>query len=233
MSLPVINTPTYELEVPSTKETLKYRPFLVKEEKILLMAMEEEDQKHMVNAVRTIVDNCTFKTLEIKKMPMFDLEYVFLNIRAKSVGEVASVKVLCDDDGETYAEVDIPLDKIQVKFQKDHANLINLTDDIKIEMAYPTFEMLDGFDENDTKGIFDLIGKCVERVIDGETLHERADFNKKELTDFLDSLNTKQFAEVQKFFETMPKLSHDVEFTNPNTKKKHKKTLEGLNSFFA
>ncbi len=233
MSLPVINTPTYELEVPSTKETLKYRPFLVKEEKILLMAMEEEDQKHMVNAVRTIVDNCTFKTLEIKKMPMFDLEYVFLNIRAKSVGEVASVKVLCDDDGETYAEVDIPLDKIQVKFQKDHTNLINLTDDIKIEMAYPTFEMLDGFDENDTKGIFDLIGKCVERVIDGETLHERADFNKKELTDFLDSLNTKQFAEVQKFFETMPKLSHDVEFTNPNTKKKHKKTLEGLNSFFA
>ena len=232
MSLPVINTPTYEVEVPSTKETLKYRPFLVKEEKILLMAMEEEDQKHMVNAVRTIVDNCTFKTLEIKKMPLFDLEYVFLNIRAKSVGEVASVKVLCDDDGETYAEVDIPLDKIQVKFQKDHTNLINLTDDIKIEMAYPTFEMLDGVDENDTKGIFDLIGKCVERVIDGETLHERADFNKKELTDFLDSLNTKQFAEVQKFFETMPKLSHDVEFTNPNTKKKHKKTLEGLNSFF-
>ena len=233
MALPVINVPTYEVQIPSTKEKHTFRPFLVKEEKILLMAMEEEDQKHMVNAVRTIVDNCTFKTLEIKKMPMFDLEYVFLNIRAKSVGEVASVKVLCDDDGETYAEVDIPLDKIQVKFQKDHTNLINLTDDIKIEMAYPTFEMLDGFDENDTKGIFDLIGKCVERVIDGETLHERADFNKKELTDFLDSLNTKQFAEVQKFFETMPKLSHDVEFTNPNTKKKHKKTLEGLNSFFA
>jgi len=233
MSLPVINTPTYELEVPSTKEQLKYRPFLVKEEKILLMAMEEEDQKHMVNAVRTIVDNCTFKTLEIKKMPMFDLEYVFLNIRAKSVGEVASVKVLCDDDNETYVDIDIPLDKIQVKFQKNHTNMISLTDDIQIEMAYPTFEMLDGFDETDTKGIFDLIGKCVERVIDGETLHERADFNKKELTDFLDSLNTKQFAEVQKFFETMPKLSHDVEFTNPNTKKKHKKTLEGLNSFFA
>jgi len=233
MSLPVINTPTYELEVPSTKEQLTYRPFLVKEEKILLMAMEEEDQKHMVNAVRTIVDNCTFKTLEIKKMPMFDLEYVFLNIRAKSVGEVASVKVLCDDDNETYVDIDIPLDKIQVKFQKNHTNMISLTDDIQIEMAYPTFEMLDGFDETDTKGIFDLIGKCVERVIDGETLHERADFNKKELTDFLDSLNTKQFAEVQKFFETMPKLSHDVEFTNPNTKKKHKKTLEGLNSFFA
>ena len=233
MSLPVINTPTYELEVPSTKEQLKYRPFLVKEEKILLMAMEEEDQKHMVNAVRTIVDNCTFKTLEIKKMPMFDLEYVFLNIRAKSVGEVASVKVLCDDEEDTYAEVDIPLEEIEVKFQKGHTNIIKLTKDISIEMSYPTFEMLDNFDAEDTKGIFDLMGKCVERVVDGETIHERADFNKKELTDFLDSLNTKQFADVQAFFETMPKLSHIVEFTNPKTKKKHKKTLEGLNSFFA
>ena len=233
MSLPVINTPTYELEVPSTKEQLKYRPFLVKEEKILLMAMEEEDQKHMVNAVRTIVDNCTFKTLKVNKMPMFDLEYVFLNIRAKSVGEVASVKVLCDDDKETYVDIDIPLEQIQVKFQKGHTNIIKLTKDIAIEMTYPTFEMIDGFNEEDTKGVFDLIGKCVERIIDGETIHERADFNKKELTEFLDSLNSKQFAELQKFFETMPKLSHDIEFTNPNTKKKHKKTLEGLNSFFA
>ena len=233
MSLPVINTPTYELVVPSTKEQLKFRPFLVKEEKILLMAMEEEDTKHMVNAVRTIVDNCTFKTLKVNKMPMFDLEYVFLNIRAKSVGEVASVKVLCDDDKETYVDIDIPLEEIQVKFHKDHTNLIDLTDDIKIEMSYPTFEMIDSFESENTKAIFDLMGKCVERVIDGETIHERADFNKKELTDFLDSLNTKQFAEMQKFFETMPKLSHEIEFTNPNTKKKHKKTLEGLNSFFA
>ena len=150
MSLPVINTPTYELEVPSTKETLKYRPFLVKEEKILLMAMEEEETKHMVNAVRTIVDNCTFKTLKISKMPMFDLEYVFLNIRAKSVGEVVSVKVLCDDDKETYADVDIPLEEIEVKFQKNHTNIIDLTDDIKLEMSYPTFEMLDSFDVDTT-----------------------------------------------------------------------------------
>jgi hypothetical protein len=233
MSLPVINTPTYELVVPSTKEQLKYRPFLVKEEKILLMAMEEEDSKHMVGAVRTIVDNCTFKALKVSKMPMFDLEYVFLNIRAKSVGEVVSVKILCDDDKETYADVEIPLEEIKVKFQKGHTNMIDLTDDIKIEMAYPTFEMLDTFDVDTTQGVFGLIGKCVERVIDGETLHERADFNKKELTDFLDSLNTKQFADIQKFFETMPKLSHDIEFINPNTKKKQKKTLEGLNSFFA
>ena len=233
MSLPVINTPTYELEVPSTKEQLKYRPFLVKEEKILLIAMEEDDTKHMVGAVRTIVDNCTFKTLKISKMPMFDLEYVFLNIRAKSVGEVVSVKILCDDDKETYVDVDIPLEEIEVKFQKGHTNMIDLTDDIKIEMAYPTFEMLDSFDVDTTQGVFNLIGKCVERVIEGETIHERADFNKKELTDFLDSLNTKQFADIQKFFETMPKLSHEIEFTNPKTKKKHKKILEGLNSFFA
>jgi len=233
MSLPVINTPTYELVVPSTKETLKYRPFLVKEEKILLMAMEEEETKHMVNAVRTIVDNCTFKTLKVNKMPMFDLEYVFLNIRAKSVGEVAAVQVLCPDDLKTYVEIDIPLEEIEVKFQKDHTNLIDLTDDIKIEMCYPTFEMLDSFDSENTKAVFDLMSKCVERIIDGETIHERADFNKKELNDFLDSLNTKQFSDMQNFFETMPKLSHDVEFTNPHTKKKHRKTLEGLNSFFA
>ena len=233
MSLPVINTPTYELEVPSTKDTLKYRPFLVKEEKILLIAMEEEDTKHMVNAVRTIVDNCTFKTLKVNEMPMFDLEYVFLNIRAKSVGEVAKVQVLSPDDLKTYVEVDIPLDEISVKFQKGHTNLIKLNDEITIEMAYPTFEMLESFDSEDTKAIFDLIGKCVERIIDGEIIHERADFNKKELIEFLDSLNTKQFADMQKFFETMPKLSHDIEFQNPKTKKKHKKTLEGLNSFFA
>ena len=143
MSLPVINTPTYELEVPSTKVKLKYRPFLVKEEKILLIAMEEEDQKHMVNAVRTIVDNCTFKTIKVNKMPMFDLEYVFLNIRAKSVGEVVSVKILCDDDKETYADVDIPLEEITVKFQKDHINLIDLTDDIKIERVLSKLNILD------------------------------------------------------------------------------------------
>ena len=233
MALPKLNVPVYEAILPSTETVIKYRPFLVKEEKILLMAMEEEDQKHMVNAVRTIVDNCTFKTIKVNKMPMFDLEYVFLNIRAKSVGEVASVKVLCDDDKETYADIDIPLDDIKVKFHKDHTNIIDLTDDIKIEMSYPTFEMIESFTTENTKALFDLMGKCVERIIDGETIHERADFNKKELTDFLDSLNTKQFAEMQKFFETMPKLSHDIEFINPKTKKKHKKTLEGLNSFFA
>jgi hypothetical protein len=195
--------------------------------------MEEEDTKHMVNAVRTIVDNCTFKTLKVNEMPMFDLEYVFLNIRAKSVGEVAKVQVLSPDDLKTYVEVDIPLDEISVKFQKGHTNLIKLNDEITIEMAYPTFEMLDSFDVDNTKGVFDLIGKCVKRIIDGETIHERADFNKKELSDFLDSLNTQQFADMQKFFETMPKLSHDIEFQNPKTKKKNKITLEGLNSFFA
>ena len=233
MSLPVINTPTYELKVPSTKESLSYRPFLVKEEKLLLMAMEEDDQKQMVNAVRQIVNNCTFESLDVKKIPMFDLEYVFLNIRAKSVGEVAKVKLLCEDDGETYVDVEIPLDQVEVHFEDGHTNMIDLTDSIKIEMSYPTFEMIDSLGDVDTKEIFELIGKCVARIIDGETIHERTDFSKKELSDFLDSLNSTQFRDLQNFFDTMPKLSHEVEYKNPKTNENNSMKLEGLNSFFA
>ena len=232
MSLPVINTPTYELKVPSTKESLSYRPFLVKEEKLLLMAMEEDDQKQMVNAVRQIVNNCTFESLDVKKIPMFDLEYVFLNIRAKSVGEVAKVKLLCEDDGETYVDVEIPLDQVEVHFEDGHTNMIDLTDSIKIEMSYPTFEMIDSLGDVDTKEIFELIGKCVARIIDGETIHERTDWSQDELKSFLESMTSKQFKDVQEFFETMPKLSYDVKFQNPKTNKDNTLTLEGLQSFF-
>ena len=233
MSLPVINTPTYELEVPSTKETMSYRPFLVKEEKLLLMAMEEGDDKQMVNAVRQIVNNCTFEKMDVKQIPMFDLEYVFLNIRAKSVGEVASIKLLCEDDGKTYVDVDITLDKVEIRFHEDHTNMIDLNDNIKLEMSYPTFEMIGGLGEINTKEIFDLIGKCVKRIYEGEIIHERTDFSKKELADFLDSLNSGQFRDLQNFFDTMPKLSYEVEYENPETKKNNTMTLEGLNSFFA
>jgi len=232
MSLPVINTPTYNLVVPSSKEEITYRPFLVKEEKILLLALEEEEEKHMVNAVRTIVNNCTFEKLNVSKLPMFDLEYVFLNIRAKSVGEVASLKLLCQDDGETYADVDIPLDKIEVEFQDDHTNMIDLTDDIKIEMSYPTFEMVEKFQANTTADVFKLICKCVKKIYNGEEVLERTDWTNKELNDFLDSLNSKQFQDIQAFFDTMPKLRYTAEYENPKTKKKNKRTLEGLNSFF-
>ena len=233
MSLPVINVPTYELVQPSTKDKLKYRPFLVKEEKLLLMAMEEDDEKQMVDAVRQIVNNCTFVDLDVDKLPMFDLEYIFLNIRAKSVGEVAPVKLLCKDDGKTYADVDIPLDEVKVHFKEGHTNIIDLNDTVKIEMSYPTFEMADLITKGDVDSVFQLINRCVNRIVDGETIHERTDFSQKELDSFIDSLNSKQFQKIQDFFETMPKLSYDVEYENPETKVKNTMTLEGLESFFA
>ena len=233
MSLPKINFPTYEWEVPSTKDKITYRPFLVKEEKILLLAMEESDEAHIARALKQIVANCTFDSLDVNTMPLFDLEYIFLNIRAKSVGETADLKLLCPDDNKTYAEVSLPLNEVKVEFSKDHTNEIKVTDDITIIMAYPTYELLGmNQDEMTMEKTFKLIEDCTARVIDGETIHERADFNSEDLREFYDSLSSQQFLEVQKFFETMPRLRHKIEVINPKTKKKNKITLEGLQSFF-
>ena len=233
MSLPKINFPTYELEVPSTKDKITYRPFLVKEEKILLLATEESDEAHIARALIQIVANCTFDSLDVNTMPLFDLEYIFLNIRAKSVGETADLKLLCPDDNKTYAEVSLPLNEVKVEFSKDHTNEIKVTDDITIIMAYPTYELLGmNQDEMTMEKTFKLIEDCTARVIDGETIHERADFNSEDLREFYDSLSSQQFLEVQKFFETMPRLRHKIEVINPKTKKKNKITLEGLQSFF-
>jgi hypothetical protein len=166
-------------------------------------------------------------------MPLFDLEYIFLNIRAKSVGETADLKLLCPDDNKTYAEVSLPLNEVKVEFSKDHTNEIKITDDITIIMAYPTYELLGmNQDEMTMEKTFKLIEDCTARVIDGETIHERADFNSEDLREFYDSLSSQQFLEVQKFFETMPRLRHKIEVINPKTKKKNKITLEGLQSFF-
>jgi len=233
MTLPVINTPTYELVVPSTKETLVYRPFLVKEEKILLMAMEEEKDSQLNRALKQVVNNCTFEKLDVGKLPLFDLEYIFLRIRAKSVGEVAKIQVLCEDDGETYVPVEIDLESIEVEFQEDHSSTIDLTDDISIQMGYPTFEFLNfKADQTEVNQLFDIIGSSIERVFEGETVYEKADFSKKDLKVFLESLTSEQFLRVQKFFETMPRLRHKFEVTNPKTKKKNEITLEGLQAFF-
>ena len=233
MSLPVINTPTYELEVPSTKEKIVYRPFLVKEEKILLMAMEEEKDAQLNRGLKQVVNNCTFEKVDVGKLPLFDLEYIFLRIRAKSVGEVATVSVLMEDDNETYVPVEIDLESIEVQFSEGHTNKISLTDDISIEMGYPTFEFMN-FKAEDTEvnQMFDIIGKSIERVYEGETVYERADFSKKDLKVFLESLTTEQFKKVQEFFESMPRLKHTLEIENPNTKKKNTVTLEGLQAFF-
>ena len=233
MTLPVINTPTYELVVPSTKEKLTYRPFLVKEEKILLLAMEEEQDAQLNKALKQVVHNCTFQKVDVAKLPLFDLEYIFLRIRAKSVGEIAKLQVLCEDDGETYVPVEVDLESIEVEFQEDHSTKIELTDEIGIEMGYPTFEFLNfKADQTEVNQLFDIIGSSIERVYEGEIVYEKADFSKKDLKVFLESLTSEQFLRVQKFFETMPRLRHKLEVTNPKTKKVNEITLEGLQAFF-
>ena len=233
MTLPVINTPTYELVVPSTKDKLVYRPFLVKEEKILLMAMEEDKESQLNRALKQVVNNCTFQKVKVDKLPLFDLEYIFLRIRAKSVGEVAKLNLLCEDDGETYVPVEIDLESIEVEFQPEHNTKIELTDDIGIIMGYPTFEYLDfNVDESDVNKIFDMIGSSIHQIFEGETVYEKTDFNKKELKTFLESLTSDQFKKVQNFFETMPRLRHTLEVENPKTKVKNTVVLEGLNAFF-
>ena len=232
MGLPTINIPTYTLKIPSNKEEIKYRPFLVKEEKILLMAMEEDDDKQQLNAIRQIVSNCTFENVNANLLPTFDLEYIFLRIRAKSVGEISTLQLLCEDDGVTYAEVKVNLEEIEVEFVDDHTNIIELNDEVKIEMTYPTFEMLDSINSGNTEEVFNLISKCVKRIVEGETIYEKDDFTQKELNEFLENLNSEQFSAIRKFFDTMPKLTKEVKYKNPKTKKNNKMTLEGMQSFF-
>ena len=233
MTLPVINAPTYELVVPSTKKKLVYRPFLVKEEKILLMAMEEENETQLNRALKQVVNNCTFQKVKVDTLPLFDLEYIFLRIRAKSVGEVAKLQILYEDDGETYVPTEIDLESIEVEFQEDHNTKIEITDEIGIVMSYPTFEYLDfNVEGSDINKLFDVIGSSIHQIFEGETVYERTDFNKKELKTFLESLTSDQFKKVQYFFETMPRLRHTLEVENPKTKVKNTVVLEGLNAFF-
>ena len=237
MALPVINVPTYELTIPSSKEKLSFRPFLVKEEKILLLALEDGTTGALNQSLKQIVNNCTFEKLEVNKMATFDLEFIFLRIRAKSVGETSTINILAEDDGETYVAVDVPLEEIEVDFPKDHSNDIKLTDSIGVTFNYPTYETLDKMDNLDEESgierVFALMASCVNQIYEGETIHERVDFSDKELEDFLNSLSPAQFADVQKFFDTMPKLTYEAKFKNPKTKKNNKVTLEGLQSFFA
>ena len=233
MTLPTINVPTYELEIPSNKEKLTYRPFLVKEEKILLLAMEQDDEDTMIAAVKQIIVNCTYEKIEVENLALFDLEYIFLRIRAKSVGEVAKLQLLCEDDGKTYAEVEVNLDEVQVTFPEGHSNNVVISEEVSLIMEYPQFNIM-GLKEGDssTKYVFNIIKQSIAQIIDGETIHERVDFTEKELDAFLESLTSEHFRKVQNFFETMPKLSLEVKFKNPKTKKQNKVALEGLNSFF-
>ena len=239
MPLPKIATPTYELELPSTGQTVKYRPFLVKEEKVLVIALESEDPKQITTAIKTVIKNCILtKGIKVEALPTFDIEYLFLNIRGKSVGEVIEVNVVCPDDETTPAKVEINLDDIKVQKDDKHTNKIKLDDSIMMEMKYPSLDefIKNNFDLNDTSNMdqsFDLIASCIGKIYTEEEVWVAADCTKKEINDFLESMNSSQFKEIEAFFSTMPKLSHTINVINPKTKVESEVVLEGLASFFA
>lgn len=240
MPLPKINTPTYEMELPSSGKKVKYRPFLVKEEKILLIALETEDMKQISDGLIQILNNCIItRGVKVQSLATFDIEYLFLNVRARSVGETVEIQLSCPDDGETTVDVEINIDLIKVQKSKEHKNIIKLDDAYSMKLRYPSFEQFIGnnFEINDnvsdvTKSL-DMITSCIEMVYDKEESWNASECSKKELTEFVDQLNSKQFKEIEKFFETMPKLSHTVKVKNPNTNVESDVVLEGLASFFS
>ena len=238
MPLPKISTPTYELELPSTGKTIKYRPFLVKEEKLLVLALESDDSKEITNAIKAVLKDCIqTRGVKVETLPTFDIEYLFLNIRGKSVGEDIEVSVLCPDDGETYAEVQISIDEIEVVKDKEHNKQIKIDDKLMMEMRYPSLDQFVksnfNFNDNQVDQSFDLIASCVDKIYSEEEAWTSDDFTKKEVTEFLEQMNSSQFKDIESFFTTMPKLRHEVEVLNPKTKKSSKVVLEGLASFFA
>ena len=240
MPLPKIATPSYELELPSTGKTITYRPFLVKEEKLLVIALESEDTKQITNAIKAVIRACVLtKGIKVETLPTFDIEYLFLNIRGKSVGEDLDVKLICPDDNETEVDITISLDDIQIQKPEGHSNQIKLDNNLMMELKYPSLNefIKNNFDPNDTSKnpmdqSFDLIGSCINKIYNQDEVWVAADCSKKEINDFLDSMNSNQFKEVEKFFETMPKLSHTVKVKNPKTKVESDVVLEGLASFF-
>ena len=239
MPLPKIATPSYELELPSTGETIHYRPFLVKEEKVLVIALESEDTKQITTAIKTVIKNCILtKNIKVETLPTFDIEYLFLNIRAKSVGEEIEVNVICPDDEETTVTVKIDLDAIKVQKNENHTNKIKLDDSIMMEMKYPSLDQFikNNFDFKKTNAMeqsFDLIASCIDKIYTEEEVWSAGDVTKKELMEFLEQMNSTQFKEIETFFETMPKLSHTIQVTNPKTEVESEVILEGLSSFFA
>jgi citrate lyase gamma subunit len=237
MTLPILETPSYEMTLPSADVKVKFRPFLVKEEKILLQALESEDQKQIINALKEIVSTCTFGVLNVNELPTFDLEYVFLQIRAKSVGEIAKLKVLCPDDKTTYGDVDVDLTKIEVQVDDKHTNKIIIDENKKIGiiMKYPTLGSVDpstDFTKEQTNKVFALIANSIYQIFEGDKVYLTSDYTKDEINKFIESLSAKAFSEIQNFYTTMPKLTHEIEVENPKTKVKSKVILQGLTDFF-
>ena len=234
MALPKLDTPVYELEQPSTGETIKYRPFLVKEQKTLMMASESNDDKQIKEALAGLISNCTFSKVDPFKIPIFDIEFLFLRIRGKSVGEKLDLSLLCPDDNETRVNKSINLEDIGVNMEVGHTNEINITDNIKMIMRYPTLnDITDIVGETDAvDDTFSMIRRCVHEIHDGDKVYNKVDMSDSELDEFIDSLLGEQFENLSKFFETMPKVQHSVEVTNPKTKKKGEVVIEGIQSFF-
>ena len=238
MPLPKIATPTYELVLPSTKKTVKYRPFLVKEEKLLVLALETEDQKQITSAIKSVLKNCIqTRGIKVETLPTFDIEFLFLNIRGKSVGEEVDVNIIAPDDGVTEIPVKIDIDQIKVLESPEHNNQIKLNDELMMEMKYPSLEQFikNNFDFNQSNfdQSFDLIASCVNKIYSEDEVWSADDVTKKEIIEFLESMNSIQFKDIEKFFETMPKLSHTVKVRNQKTGVESEVVLEGLSSFFA
>ena len=235
MTLPRINVPEYSLVVPSTDEEIKFRPFLVKEEKLLLMAQETGDEQSLYNAIKNLIKNCCFEKIDTDALPLFDIEYIFLQIRAKSVDEIADVLVICPDDGETEVSIKVDLTKVQVQMDEKHNARVQLTDDIGVLMSYPNLAAVlaeQNVDLSNADKMFNMISDCMYQIWQGEETFDAMDYSVKDKKDFLESLNHEQFEKIQQFFETMPQLKHEDEVTNPKTGVKSKVTLEGMNSFF-
>lgn len=239
MPLPKISTPTYEMEIPSTGKKIRYRPFLVREEKILVMALESEDMGQITNSIIEILTDCILtKGVKVSELATFDIEYLFLNVRAKSVGEKIEVNVTCPDDNETQVQMEIDIDTIKVQKNDDHKNIIKLDDNLSMKMKYPSINQ---FVENNFEveqvgsGVdksLEMISSCIEMVYNQDECWSASDCTKEEIAEFVEQMNTKQFKEIESFFTSMPKLSHTLVVKNPNTKKESEVVLEGLAAFF-
>ena len=237
MALPKVGYPTYELELPSTGKTVKYRPFLVKEEKVLLLALESEDEKQIRQAVKDLIKNCVLSRIKVDQLPIFDLEYLFLNIRGASIGESLSLTVTCQDDNETKVDVKVSINDIQVFKPEGHSTKIEFDDTFGVVMTYPSMQRFIDLDflqkDLNTEEVFELIAESIEQIYQGEDVYDTTTTSKKEFREFVDSLTTKQFEAIQQFYETSPKLRHTFKVTNPKTGVESEYTLEGLQSFFA
>ncbi len=232
MTLPSLTVSKYELTVPSTEQVVEYRPFLVKEEKILLLAQQSGDEKDVIKAVENIIHECTFKKIDAKKLPIFDLEYIFVQLRSKSIGEISTINVTCPDDGETKIELDINLEDVICEKSENYTNKIELTDKIGVIMSHPRISTISSIDTSDASSGFEIIKNCISQIYDEEQVYDRSDMTKKELDDFVNSMSHQQFMKLQEFFENMPRVRYKTKVKNPKTGVKSDLVIEGLQNFF-